>query len=131
MKSSSGVSRVLIFAALGAASALVLSACSSHESGELVVVVTTDLAVRTDIDWLGWTIVRPSHANAVEHGSLSLSSFDSLPGTLAIISGEDGPEPVQLAVEGRIGGENGTLRVHREARLTMPVGQKMLQMPLN
>ena len=120
--------RWLMALALPGATAVLLSSCSSPPSSELVVVISTDLAIPADIDWLDWTLVRPAHPD--EHGSLALSSFDSLPGTLAIVSDKGGGEPIQIELDARSGGATGDVRVHREARLTMPVGEKVLKMPL-
>jgi hypothetical protein len=107
-----------------------LASCSSQESGELVVVVSTDMSLPGDMDWLDWSVTRAGHPD--EHGSFALTAFDSLPGTLAIVSGKGDAESVLLRVEGRIGGASGSLRVQREARLTLPSsGQKTLKMPLN
>lgn len=110
---------------------LLSSACSSLPEGQLIVVVTTDMALPTDIDWIDWSVTPERTAGRA--GSVKLKQFDSLPGTLSILSGSVEAEPVLLRVEGRTGGENGALRVFREARLRMPrPGEtKMLPMPLD
>jgi hypothetical protein len=109
-----------------------LVACTNQADGELMVVVSTDMALPADLDWLAWTVTRPSHPErAPDHGELALTQFDALPATLAIIA-ERGEESVVVSLDARLGGKDGALRVHREARVTVPAqGQEMLQMPLN
>jgi len=99
--------------------------------GQLVVVVTTDLALPTDMDWIEWSVT-PLRTPR-RSGSVELRQFDSLPGTLSILAGSVEAEHVLLRIEGHTGGENGPLRVFREARLKMPRSgeTKMLPMPLN
>ena len=109
---------------------LSLCACSSSEKGELVVVITTDMVLPTDLNWLDMTVSRAGRPD--EHKSIELPAFDSLPGTLAVVAGAQEAELVTITLEARSGGENGDVRVRREARLELPrTGQKMLPMPLN
>lgn len=112
---------------------LLLSACSNDERGEVMVIVTTDMALPADLDWLEWTVSRPAHPDkAPEHGSFALDQPSALPATLAIVSGDGGAEPVTVTVVAKTGGAEGAPRVSREARFTVPEsGQKMLNMPLN
>ena len=107
------------------------SACSSQKPGELILVVTTDMALPDDFNELMWSVTQTNQQSS--SGSFDLARPDSLPGTLAILAGEVEGETIVVRVEGRTGGPNGPLRVYREARLKMPrAGEtKMLPMPLN
>jgi hypothetical protein len=124
--------RALCACIVSASSWWLLASCAKQESGEVIVVVSTDMALPSDMDWLDWSVTRPAHPElAPEQGSFPLSAFDALPATLAIVA-DVGEESVLVSLDGRFGGEGGALRVHREAQLTVPAtGQKMLKMSLN
>jgi len=123
-------SRASFFGCLGACLSLSLGACSNQDPGELLLVVTTDMAVPTDLNWLDLTVARAGSPD--EHRSIELKSAASLPGTLAIVAGNREAALVTITLEARTGGKDGDVRVRREARLSLPAtGQKMLPMPLN
>ncbi|MEO7034217.1 MAG: hypothetical protein ABI548_10020 [Polyangiaceae bacterium] len=117
---------------LSALSLLALGSCSNSGHGEVLLVVSTDLSLPADLDWLDWSVTRISDSTKITQGSLPLDAFNTLPATLAIVSGAEGAESVLVKLDGRSGGSGGALRVHREAQLTIPdAGVKMLRMPLN
>jgi hypothetical protein len=107
---------------------LFLAACSHSKAGEVMVVVTTDMALPSDLDSLDWRVTRSAHPDQAEHGTFALGQFNALPATLAIVA-ENGEESVLVSLDGKSGD---SVRVHREAQLTVPAaGEKMLKMPLN
>ncbi|MEO7038173.1 MAG: hypothetical protein ABI548_29665 [Polyangiaceae bacterium] len=124
--------RVLTRCLLAFLCAAALASCSGNDKGEVVVVVTTDMSLPTDLNWLDWSVAPVSNPEHIEQDSLPLDRFDTLPATLAIVSGGHGAESVLVKLDGRTGGNGGPVRVHREALLTIPDhGVKMLHMPLN
>jgi hypothetical protein len=129
---------VIKFRVLRAAVASCLAAtaaCSGEHRpapGEVVVIVTSDLSVPADMDTLRWTVSGVGRATTVLTGSRALTP-DSLPGTLAVISGPETNGHVLVRLEGLSGGPGGRVQVLREAELTsVPShGAKALSMPLN
>lgn len=108
------------------------TACANQEAGEVILVVSTDLALPSDLDWLEWSVTPLTHPERVQVGGLPLSQFDSLPATLAVVSGKRGAEKVSVRVKGRTGGERGPVRIERDAVFTLPEhGQQMLNLPLS
>ncbi len=106
------------------------SACSDPDRGEVLLVVSTDLALPDDLNWLEWTIVQAGQAPKT--GGIALDRADSLPATLAIVAGNVGSRTVQVHLAAKTGGDHGVVRVERDARFTVPVhGQMMLAMPLS
>jgi hypothetical protein len=111
--------------------ALWATACADRESGEVTLVVSTDLSLPADLSWLEWSVTPLSHPERTQTGGLALEGYDSLPATLAVISGKERAEAVSVRVLGR-SGERGPVRVEREAQFTLPeYGQQMLNMPLS
>jgi hypothetical protein len=115
-------------AAMGAA---LLSACAGATRaapGEVFVVVTTDMAVPADIDALRWTVTVAGQTTPLKTEPLTLDA-ESLPGTLAVVSGPETQGPVLVALDAL---HDGTVRVHREAQFTVPTqGSKALPMALD
>lgn len=102
-----------------------------YPRGELMVVVTTDMAVPHDIDTLGWTVTLPGQSRPFRTGSVSLTAV-GLPATLAVASGRRTTDPVVIEVEGLVGGADGRSRIRRSAEVRVPTdGVKSLPMPLN
>jgi hypothetical protein len=121
--------------ALATSCAAATPACTSASKpapGEVIVVVTTDMAVPADIDTLRWTVTVVGQTTPVKSETHPLTA-EGLPGTVAVVSGSHTPGPVLVSLEGlHGGGDAGTVRVHREAQFTVPtMGSKALAMPLD
>jgi len=115
--------------AIAIAAVCCLSACSETEPGELMVVVTTDMAVPTDIDSLRWSVTLPGAATPHASGTFGLESAHELPATLSIVDGPVTNDAVTVRIEGYKGE---TLRVAHEARVQIPVDRvARLDMPLS
>ncbi len=129
--------RILAFArAVGVASCVAgMAACAGATKpapGEVLVVVTTDMAVPADIDWLRWSATSGGGTTPFKTKTLRLTAA-SLPGTLAVVSGPETTGPVLVQIDALSGGATGVVRVHREAELTsLPrEGVKRLSMALD
>jgi hypothetical protein len=120
--------------ALATSCAAATPACTSASKpapGEVIVVVTTDMAVPADIDTLRWTVTVVGQTTPVKSETHPLTA-EGLPGTVAVVSGSQTAGPVLVRLEGLHGGVNGTVRVQREAQFTVPTkGSKALAMPLD
>jgi len=113
-------------------SALCAGACANQEAGEVMLVVSTDLSLPSDLNWLEWSVTPLAHPERVQTGGIALDSYDALPATLAVVAGQQPRETVSVRISGRTGGERGPVRVTREARFTLPEhGPQTLNMPLN
>jgi len=117
--------------ALALLGALATPSCSARPGdapGEVVVVVTTDMAVPADLDQLHYTVTVVGDEAPSKDAFFALSDPSVVPATLAVVSGHATPGPVDIRLEGL---HAGAVRVHREARLTVPSrGVKALAMPL-
>jgi hypothetical protein len=56
--------------------------------GEIMLVVTTDLVVPTDLDWLDWSVTIDGDETPYQNGTTNLRE-SGLPATLGIVSGPD------------------------------------------
>lgn len=132
-------------ALLFAGSWLGSAACGqvSHP-GEVILLVTTDLAIPADASTLHITVTRKGEAKAYLNESYSLRAPPaagdaipaddtvSLPGTYALLSSAKTSGTLQVHLELRQGSENGIVRVERDAELEIPSeGVKQLPMPLD
>ncbi|MET0794010.1 MAG: hypothetical protein ABW061_20990 [Polyangiaceae bacterium] len=117
-------------AGLALVAGLCASACSQPDEGEVMLVVSTDLALPSDLDRLEWTVTWLSEpGSASQSNGIALDHFNSLPATLAIVSTRNRTERVRVRVSGKI---RGAVRVEREAEFSVPDhGQTMLNMPLS
>jgi hypothetical protein len=129
--------RILAFARpVGVASCVASSAACAGATkpapGEVLVVVTTDMAVPEDIDTLRWSATSGGGTTPFKTRTLALTA-SSLPGTLAVVSGPETTGPVLVQIDALSGGTTGVVRVHREAELTaLPrAGVKRLSMALD
>ncbi len=112
--------------------ALCASACSEPDAGEVTLMVSTDLSLPSDLDWLEWSVTPLAHPELAQSSGIVLDRANALPATLAVVAGKRGAETVLVRVSGRTGGERGSLRVTREAQFQLPDhGQQLLSMPLN
>lgn len=109
------------------------SACSDEpEQGQVMVVVTSDMAVPTDFDTITWSVTLSGDSRPFATSSLSLERGEDLPATLSVRSGPKTTKPVTIRVEGRQNGTNDVLRVAREATLVVPTDRTAeLALPLN
>jgi hypothetical protein len=99
---------------------LTIAACGPGEGhGEIMVVVTTDLAIPTDLDWLQWTVTLADDARTYRTGNYDLAA-EGLPATLALVSGPRTKGPVRVEIVARRGGVRGAIRVVRSARVEVP-----------
>jgi hypothetical protein len=97
----------------------------------LVVVLTTDLSVPVDFDWLTWEITKSGASEPWRLGSSAVEAHD-FPGTIAINTGEGLRGATHIRVQALRGGASGQLVVEREAEAILPTsGVKELWMPLN
>ena len=111
------------------ASWLALSACSPE--GGLVVVVTSDLVVPVDFDWLDWKVTLEGDDSPHASGSYDLEQ-SGLPATLALRPGPLTLTPVHVELTARSGGSTGAVRVVRSARIELSFeGERELAMPLS
>jgi hypothetical protein len=111
-----------------------LVACSDDEpeQGQVMVVVTSDMAVPTDFDTITWSVTLPGDSLPFATSSFGLERGEDLPATLSVQSGPKTTKPVTIRIEGRKSGANDILRVAREARLVVPTDRTAeLSMPLN
>jgi len=114
--------------------AALASACSDPESsgGEVMVVVTTDMAVPTDFDRLTWSVTLDGDTEPIRQGTVELEGNADFPATLAIAAGPKATEPVTIRIEGRSRDIQDLVRVTREATLRIPeAGTAKLAMPLS
>jgi hypothetical protein len=110
--------------------------------GEVMLVVTTDMAVPADIDTLRVTVTLPGRANPAYSKVYPLTA-GTFPATFAVWSGPEtlgatpdavgAPGVALISLDALSGGASGVIRVHREAWLTkVPAeGSKALAMPLD
>jgi hypothetical protein len=117
---------------LGLLGPLSVASCSPGKTrapGEIVVVVTTDMAVPQDIDTMKWSVTVVGDEAPVKDGSVDLKSLP-LPATLAIVSGHGVSGMVRVDLDAS---RAGNPRVHREAQVSVPADGEVerLTMPLN
>src|SRR6478735_112877 len=105
---------------LGGSLAFLASACEDAPRGELMVSVTSDLAVPDDIDHLTWSITLEGEPKPFWVKTMDLRRGIDLPATLAIESGAGTASPITIRVEGRKGETTPLVRVAREARVVVP-----------
>src|ERR1017187_4448228 len=111
---------------------LVFASCSTAKTrvpGEVVVLVTSDMAVPEDIDTLTWSVTVVGDEAPFKLDSVDLKG-KPLPQTLAIVSDHAATGSVRIALDAS---RAGTPRVHREALVTLPSDSevKRLTMPLD
>jgi hypothetical protein len=118
----------------GAAFVALVVACAGKDRpppGELIVAVSTDSSPPKDIDTL--------HVQVLSDGRIQ---FDSdyelgpngllLPATLGLLAGANAATPAVIRVYARKGGATGTVRVLREATVTVPEDRVvMFRMPID
>ena len=122
--------RFVAHALLGA---LALS-CSddADETGEVMIVVTTDMAVPTDLDELHWSVAPSGATEPFRQGVFELGTNEDLPATLLVTAGPKTTGPLTVRIEGRKPGADPTLRVVQEATFRVPRGRTAaLDMPLS
>jgi hypothetical protein len=117
---------------LGLLGPLAVVSCSTAKArvpGEVVVVVSSDMAVPQDIDTLTWSVTVVGDEGPFKVGSVDLNA-NPLPQTLAIVSDHAATGTVRVDLDAS---RAGTPRVHREALVTLPADSevKRLAMPLN
>jgi hypothetical protein len=117
------------------ASLLLLAACSDNapKPGEVMVVISTDMAVPSDIDELSWSVTLEGGSKPFEQGTFALTSNADLPATISVLAGPSTNKPVKIEVQGLKGRtESGRVRVSRSARVLVDgEGTKTLPMPLD
>jgi hypothetical protein len=111
---------------------VVVVSCSTAKTrtpGEVVVVITSDMAVPQDIDTLAWSVTVAGDEGPFKAGSVDLKA-NPLPQTLAIVSDHAATGTVRLDLDAS---RAGTRRVHREALVPLPADSevKRLAMPLD
>lgn len=120
--------------AFGFALGLLAFGCGEDppKQGELMLVVTSDLAVPNDIDRLVWLVTLQGEETPFAKETVVLESGSDLPVTLAIQAGPRTRAPVTVRVEGRKGVSPSLLRVAREARVVVPTSRVAeLKLPLS
>jgi hypothetical protein len=107
---------------LGSALALLAAACGTDtpEQGELMLSVTTDMAVPNDIDRVVLSVTLDGETTPYKTQTVELAHGEDLPITLAIQAGKRTTAPITVRVEGRKGDAPSLLRVSREARVMVP-----------
>jgi hypothetical protein len=110
-------------------------ACGSDpaaKQGEVMVVISTDLAVPSDLDAIDWSVTLAGASTPFQSGTLELTSNLDLPETLSIAAGSHTTEPVTVQLIGRKGeGASAQERVSRSARVMAREGVvSRLDMPL-
>ena len=111
-----------------------LAACSNDapEQGELMLSITTDMAVPNDIDRVVWSVTLDGETKPFATETVELAKGTDLPLTLAIQAGPKTTAPITVRVEGRKGAAPSILRVSREAKLVVPKDRvATLQLPLS
>jgi hypothetical protein len=118
--------------------ALCAGSCAQKSApGEVVLLVSTDLAIPSDADTLHVTVTRTGASAPFLDESYPLTGDAAvhLPGTVALVSGEQSQGLVQIHVEllqGSPGVAKEAVRVQRDAQLELPNADvKELPMPLD
>src|SRR5450432_2505249 len=110
---------------------LCLGACGQVSApAEVMLLISTDLAVPTDVDTLHVTVTHSGEAKAFVDDSYPLrGDADAaptdhatryLPGTFALVASDTMRGVVQVHLELRQGGKDGAVRVQRDAELEIP-----------
>lgn len=119
-----------------------IEACAPESaSGEIVLLISTDLSVPTDVDTLNITVTRDGRQVRLSDRCYALGPLKpdmpvcqatSLPGTVALVFDDVRSGLVQVHLELRKGGAQGTVRVKRDAELQIPSeGVKQVPMRLD
>ena len=105
------------------------STANTRTPGEVVVVITSDMAVPQDIDTLAWSVTAAGDEGPFKVGSVDLKA-NPLPQTLAIVSDHAATGTVRVDLDAS---RAGIPRVHRDALVHLPADSevKRLTMPLN
>lgn len=113
-------------------SLLCVGCADEPERGELMLSITTDMAVPNDIDRIDLSVTLAGETVPFAQKTIVLEQGTDLPVTLAI---EDGPATsaaIAIRVEGRKGADTSILRVAREARVVVPKSRvARLDLPLS
>jgi serine/threonine protein kinase len=100
--------------------------------GKVTVLVTTDMLVPMDFDWLGWKVEGGEGKRILKRGEVSLADWKQLPVELTEISSSDAAAMLRLEIEARRGGEEGRLILESELQFRMPrESEKRLEIPLD
>src|SRR5450755_2460978 len=121
-----------------AAASLGSMSCGQAAPGEVMLLVSTDLAVPTDVDTLHVTVTRAGDSKAYFDESYDLGADPSsgprakqLPGTFALVSSDETGGPVHVHLE-LLQGKDGPIQVQRDAEVQIPTeGVKQLPMLLD
>lgn len=133
------VGRTRLLAFLGAATlpslAVLGGACSGSTlaaKGQLMLVLTSDMAAPKDFDVLHLEVKRgPDVLHSYDYDIATGPTPNKLPATLAIVSGGDPHEAVDVRVVARQGGATGKARVLRDVRTLVPTDRiAMLPIPI-
>ncbi len=121
------VAAVVILAGIGA----LLWRLNRPLPGTLDVMISTDMVVPDDFNWIGWHVKR-GDGKVIQSGTTSLSDWKPSPVRLAALSATDVSGLARIDLEARRGGEKGKLILERELQFTMPnQGEKTLTIPLD
>ncbi len=110
--------------------------------GQVMLLVSSNLSVPTDVDTLSITVTRSGQKDtrsdqcywlrAFPPGTTPACQAASLPGTIALVSHDTPNDRVHVHLELRQGGAKGPVRVQRDAELQIPSeGVKQLPLPLD
>jgi len=104
----------------------------AQRQGELMLSVTTDMAVPIDMDRVVWSVTLNGESAPYATRTVEVASGTDFPLTLAVEAGPHTRAPVTIRVEGRKGSEPSLLRASREATLTVPNDRVAeLELPLS
>jgi hypothetical protein len=124
----------LWFSSATLVAAAVLAACGGNEAkpGEVMLVISTDMAVPSDLDAIDWSVTLEGGSKPFQSGTLALTSNLDLPATLSIAAGSHTTAPVTVHVAGRKGeGSSAEVRVTRDERIIVRNdGVSRLDVPL-
>lgn len=96
--------------------------CQAKTTGQLILVVQTDLSLPKDIDTIRIEVLTAG-VPKFKNDYTRLGTADGkihLPGTLGLIAPEKPDDAVQVIVSARFGGKDGEIRIVREVVTTVP-----------
>ena len=122
-----GIQRALL-AALVVGSVWGCSGDTLPAPGELMVAVTTDMALPKDFDTIHLEVLTNGQTQFANDYAVGPDGLRT-PATIGLIAGKNSSIPTHIRVIARQGGEHGTARVLREAVVTVPTDRlAMLQL---
>ena len=133
----------LSIVSLIASALMLMSSCARDPApGEVILLISSDLAVPTDVDTLKITVTHAGQSETISEQCYWLNGFNpgtmpgcpaaSLPGSLALVASDAKNGLLKVHLELRQGDVKGALRVQRDAELQIPSeGVKQLPMPLD